>query len=678
MKASGQFQKKPIAPSTQTPLTTDLFRSRPFPKPSATTEDEVATKPDFQARLDFARRSAPNLQRLAANSSRDRATMLAVQPKLTVGAPNDQYEQEADRVADQVMSTPDSAIQQPVQREMASEEEEIRTKPIAPSITPLVQREAMPEEEEVQAKAIDPTLQREEAPEEEDIQTKPLGSIQREEMPEEEEVQAKAIDPTLQREEMPEEEVQTKPALQRSTDGSLEAGSSIESRLNSSKGGGSPLSNEVRSFMEPRFGADFSQVRVHTGSESVQMNRDLNAQAFAHKQDVYFGAGKAPANDALTAHELTHTIQQTGALQCQSDIQKDNVPKATSAIPDTKAANPELEAILDNIQAEYSGTQGFHNRQQEAVNTFYTDINKSNSPTPTEQALTVAASAAIGSTIAYLGVRITASLVKRIADPKESPEISKFVTAQIADVCKDEGKLATQKALQDRSGKEGSGKDADFRFKAALLEGIWQSSRAATATFNSSKERYRRSPNGLSEAQSLYDSLKQQGTNAYNLQYAQAAAQWSTLQKNVLGLAGDRGTLVLEIRCPAAGSDVQIVGSRLEGLNEATRKNLSGLQNVLIGELQLPVRIEGENPNWIIGAERSSDNISITGKPGQTPIFEHSGITAYFLIERGIAKYGFQPEVRRNIPNPLQETSAVLMFTEIFNRPLPQLGKLEG
>ncbi|NJK54200.1 MAG: DUF4157 domain-containing protein [Leptolyngbyaceae cyanobacterium SU_3_3] len=61
-----------------------------------------------------------------------------------------------------------------------------------------------------------------------------------------------------------EEEIQTKPALQRSPDGGLEAGDSIESRLNSSKGGGEPLSDEVRSFMGPRFGIDFSHVRVHT------------------------------------------------------------------------------------------------------------------------------------------------------------------------------------------------------------------------------------------------------------------------------------------------------------------------------------------------------------------------------------------------------------------------------
>ncbi|HEY9908624.1 MAG TPA: DUF4157 domain-containing protein [Thermosynechococcaceae cyanobacterium] len=203
----------------------------------------------------------------------------AIQPKLTVGRPNDQYEQEADRVAEQVIGMPDSAAHPAIQRQEA-EDEELQAKPLAATITPLVQRDAAPEEEELQAKPI----QRDAVPEDEELQTK---LIQREAAPEDEEiVQAKQSSPSPT--------------------------STLESQLNSSKGGGSPLPTEVRSFMEPRFGADFSQVRVHTGSEAVQMNRDLNAQAFTHGQDVFFGDGKAPAKDALTAHELTHVVQQNG------------------------------------------------------------------------------------------------------------------------------------------------------------------------------------------------------------------------------------------------------------------------------------------------------------------------------------------------------------------------------
>lgn len=201
-----------------------------------------------------------------------------IQAKLTIGEPNDPYEQEADRVADQVMSMPESA---PVQREMALEEEEVQTKPLAATITPLVQRHEMPEDEEVQTKALTNTLQRHEMLEEG-------------------------------------EAVQTKPSLQRAKDGSLQASGNLESRLNSSKGGGSPLPQDVKTFMESRFRTDFSQVRVHTDSEAVQMSRDVNAQAFTHKQDVYFGEGKLPGKDVLTAHELAHVVQQSGGTGANS------------------------------------------------------------------------------------------------------------------------------------------------------------------------------------------------------------------------------------------------------------------------------------------------------------------------------------------------------------------------
>ena len=64
--------------------------------------------------------------------------------------------------------------------------------------------------------------------------------------------------------------------------------------------------------MEPRFGTDFSGVRVHTGSASQHLNWSLNAQAFTVGQDIYYGASKAPTDLSLTAHELTHVVQQTG------------------------------------------------------------------------------------------------------------------------------------------------------------------------------------------------------------------------------------------------------------------------------------------------------------------------------------------------------------------------------
>jgi len=184
-----------------------------------------------------------------------------VQTKLTVGAPGDKYEQEADSMAAKVMTMPDSAIQQPIQRQTGEDTEAVQMQPLVNSITPVVQRESGEEEE-----------------------------------------------------------VQMKSEVQRASDGSSVASGSVESQLAGSKGGGSALPDDVRSYMEPRFGADFSSVRVHTDSNAVQMNQELGAQAFAHGSDIYYGAGKSPGKNELTAHELTHTIQQTGAAQLNKSV----------------------------------------------------------------------------------------------------------------------------------------------------------------------------------------------------------------------------------------------------------------------------------------------------------------------------------------------------------------------
>jgi hypothetical protein len=160
---------------------------------------------------------------------------------------------------------PDSAIQQPIQRQTGEDTESVQMQPLVNSITPLVQRESGKEEE---------------------------GKM--------------------------------KSGAKQASGGSSQATSSIESRLASSKGGGSALPDDVRSFMEPRFGADFSNIKVHTDSNAVQMNKELGAQAFAHGSDIYYGAGKSPGKNELTAHELTHVVQQNNGVVQRYFVQGDS------------------------------------------------------------------------------------------------------------------------------------------------------------------------------------------------------------------------------------------------------------------------------------------------------------------------------------------------------------------
>lgn len=81
--------------------------------------------------------------------------------------------------------------------------------------------------------------------------------------------------------------------------------------------GGQPLSAEVRDFMEPRFGEDFSQVRVHTDEKAAESARAVNALAYTVGQKIVFGAGQyqpgTSQGQRLLAHELAHTLQNPKA-----------------------------------------------------------------------------------------------------------------------------------------------------------------------------------------------------------------------------------------------------------------------------------------------------------------------------------------------------------------------------
>ncbi len=213
---------------------------------------------------------------------------LQTKSELTVGAPGDRYEREADSVADRVMAMPDAALQR---QELEDEE--------APEIESQVE-----EEPEVQGQVDD---------EDESVQAK--GEM------------VPVVTPQM------------------------------KSELNSSRGGGELLSGEVRSFMEPRFGRDFSNVRVHTGSRTTSLAKGLRAQAFTRGSDVYFGSGKYAPNTSsgkrLVAHELAHTVQQGRNNLIQRQKREDK-----NLVSPRFAGDEYLEACLDGKYFIGRGNQG--------------------------------------------------------------------------------------------------------------------------------------------------------------------------------------------------------------------------------------------------------------------------------------------------------------------------------
>jgi hypothetical protein len=87
---------------------------------------------------------------------------------------------------------------------------------------------------------------------------------------------------------------------------------------------GRPLDHETRAYMEPRFGHDFSKVKIHTDTVAAQSARAVNAHAYTVGQDIVFGAGQHSPEMALgkrlLAHELTHVAQQANGFQAELAI----------------------------------------------------------------------------------------------------------------------------------------------------------------------------------------------------------------------------------------------------------------------------------------------------------------------------------------------------------------------
>ncbi|MEN9938478.1 MAG: hypothetical protein RLZZ387_5057 [Chloroflexota bacterium] len=84
----------------------------------------------------------------------------------------------------------------------------------------------------------------------------------------------------------------------------------LAGRIEAQRGGGTPLPEATRGSMEQSLGADFSDVRVHSGMESEQLNRSMSARAFTTGSDIFLGPGSSASDTGLMAHELTHVVQQ--------------------------------------------------------------------------------------------------------------------------------------------------------------------------------------------------------------------------------------------------------------------------------------------------------------------------------------------------------------------------------
>ena len=81
---------------------------------------------------------------------------------------------------------------------------------------------------------------------------------------------------------------------------------------------GKSLPDSVKSFFEPRFGSDFSDVRIHTDSAAAKSAQSINALAYTSRNNIVFNHNQfSPETESgkkLMAHELTHVLQQGNSV----------------------------------------------------------------------------------------------------------------------------------------------------------------------------------------------------------------------------------------------------------------------------------------------------------------------------------------------------------------------------
>jgi len=233
----------------------------------------------------------PRRQPVTSNQAMQRMLHGAIQAKLEVNQPDDEFEREAEAAASVVMRMPDDALFD------AS---------VAPVSQPRVQR--------MSASAMD-LLQREQAPHGHDEEERKR--LKKEKDAAETKLSKKTVEheeKKLGHEKKKEDDatkVQTKRASQRVPHVTPE----LESTIERSRGAGSPLHHDTRQLFEQGFGRDLGHVRIHSDAHAAQTSHELSAQAFTTNRDIYFAAGRyQPATTQgrmLLAHELAHTLQQS-------------------------------------------------------------------------------------------------------------------------------------------------------------------------------------------------------------------------------------------------------------------------------------------------------------------------------------------------------------------------------
>ncbi|MEP7343053.1 MAG: DUF4157 domain-containing protein [Acidobacteriota bacterium] len=117
----------------------------------------------------------------------------------------------------------------------------------------------------------------------------------------------------------------------------------INEQINQATSGGESLDRSEQEFFAPKFGHDFSKVRVHRDAATASLAGRLNAEAFTVGAHIFFNSGayqpRSEAGRRLLAHELAHVVQQERGLVSRH-VQRASIPYRQVTWADFKGNAP--------------------------------------------------------------------------------------------------------------------------------------------------------------------------------------------------------------------------------------------------------------------------------------------------------------------------------------------------
>ena len=472
-----------------------------------------------------------------------------IQPKLKISQPNDPYEREADRVADQIMR-------------MSNIEDKTH------------------------------------------VQNNSENKIQR-----------KCSSCQMNDKKKDELKISRKPTF---SNNDLETTDEISNQIKNTDGG-KPLDNTTKSFMESRFGYDFSDVRIHDDSKSQQLSRSVNARAFTVGNNVFLGQNEFTSDNRLIAHELTHVLQQNtndrklplNKMNTNS-VQNSLQPNKNEPISQITTNNNNLALTIQRSLREdmngqwnmaaielntiYSSAGGIIGRQKHAVHTFTEAIKNEDPPSITDQILiggiNLLLNAALGGiatvlkSVALRALRpalrtATRGTMGTAVDSSQVRRVMRSSVTQIIDSMKDAGKARISSAVSAAwRGAANTSENRALQFRETQMSALDDIARAQTQAMNSGLSRLRSTEGEDDEwgvANALYESFQQSISSAYAEQFNKMTDLWFTMQTQSIGLGARPGVLQIELydRYPHQGN------FRVESANLLGEGSVSTVRNRL-------------------------------------------------------------------------------------------------